>query len=346
VMYYDLPGKRYNITINERLVIGNFTVVMRQLALANAMYLIINDRCQSLDDGEFGDLFNWVNAAKYKGSMKLAPMFDNRTVDVWELIVSDFNLSLCTQQNTPVLLNITSFHDSSHALVIYFSSQFQPGTPSPSLFVPPSNCFGPQPLCPGGQILELDAYIFHPAHMFDLNNENVADLFGDVVFICYDALENHTDIDQFEWVTRWKIQMWSAWGQYAECNRPKPNQTGVCIGAEKFSVGREAPFGIKEMCGQCTVNDDTGTWFSLPTGGECNSTTQPLGPDPSRGQCTWRILERTKTIDGKCLLLTNHLLDTCVKEAFYPFTQSRQVLVNAFASSDLSKGGCPPIAVE
>jgi len=221
---------------------------------------------------------------------------------------------------------------------------FFPGVPAASLFVPPANCLVPDPLCDGGESVLLDAFIFHPAHKFDLFNENVADLLGDTVFICADSISNHSSVDQFEWVSRYTLQVWSGWGQYAECNRPNPNATGTCIGTETFSVGRESAYGVKEKCGQCTNNSDTGSWYSLPTLGQCNSTTQPLGPNATLGHCSWRMLEKKKTIDGKCLLTTNNMLGVCIKERNYPFAQSSAILLQSFESSDPSKGGCAAIA--
>jgi hypothetical protein len=256
---------------------------------------------------------------------------------------SHVNLSLCTQGNTPVLLIIIQ-HDSTQSFSIYFERDFFPGTPAASLFIAPPNCYGPDPLCDGGEVVELDAFIFHPAHKFDLFNENVADLLGDTVFICADSISNHSTIDQFQWVSRYTLQMWSAWGQYAECNRPTPNETGTCLGTELFAVGRESAYGVKEKCGQCTNNTDTGSWFSLMVGGMCNTTTQQLGPNATLGQCTWRMLEKKKTIDGKCLLTTNDMLGVCIKERSYPFAQSSAILLQSFESSDPSKGGCPAIA--
>ncbi len=41
----------------------------------------------------------------------------------------------------------------------------------------------------------------------------------------------------------------TTWGQYALCNN------NVCAGGNDFSVGREAPTGIKPFGGQCTNNN-------------------------------------------------------------------------------------------
>jgi len=343
-MYYDLKNRRSNISVVEPPTLGNFSTRFGELALNNSFFVNINDRCQPLDNGTFGDYFSWVAVAKYMGQKTLGPRFQNRTCDVWQYISGSLiNLTLCAQGNLPVTLTIIQ-HDSTQSFAIYFEKDFFPGTPAASLFVPPESCLIPDPLCDGGAVSELDAFIFHPANMFDLYNENVADLLGDTVFICADSISNHSQVDQFQWVSRYTLQVWSGWGQYAECNRPTPNETGTCIGTEKFSVGRESAFGVKEKCGQCTDNSDVGSWYALPTAGMCNSTTQTLGPNVTLGHCSWRMLNKTKTIDGKCLLKTNDMLGVCIKEGNYPFTQSSALLLQAFESSDPSKGGCPSIA--
>jgi len=343
VMYYDLTNHRYNMTVLEPSVVGNFTTRMKELALKDSYFLNLNDRCQPIPNATFGDLFGWTVVAKYMGSQTLEPRFQNRTCDLWQYVTPAVNLSLCVQGNVPVMLQITQ-RDEVESFALYFEKDFFAGTPAASLFVPPADCLVPDPLCEGGAAVELDAFIFHPANMFDLNNENVADLLGDTVFICADSISNHSQVDEFQWVSRYTLQVWSGWGQYAECNRPTPNETGVCLGTETFSVGREASYGTKEKCGQCTNNTDTGSWFSLPTAGMCNSTTQPLGPNRTLGDCSWRVLEKKKTIDGKCLLKTNNMLEVCIKEGDFPFTQSSAILLQSFESSDPSKGGCPSIA--
>lgn len=342
VMYYDLKARHYNISVRETMPLSNFTTSMKEIALNTSYYLSLNDRCQPIEDAMFGDLFSWTKVAAYEGQKTLGPKYRNRTCDQWGFNASSVNLTLCTQDNTPVLLVLTQ-PDPTESFSIYFDTDFFAGTPPASLFVPPPNCYVPDPPCDGGASTQLDAFIFHPEHVFDINNENVADLLGDVVFICSDSLSNHSLIDQFQWVSRYNLQVWSGWGQYAECNRPSPKDPGTCIGLEKFLVGREAAFGMKEKCGQCADNSDVGSWYSLPTAGMCNSTSQPLGPNATLGQCTWRILEKKKTIDGKCLLQANNMLQVCLQEAAYPFAKSAAIMMAAFESTDPSQGGCPPV---
>lgn len=207
----------------------------------------------------------------------------------------------------------------------------------------PDQCLEPPPICDGGEVTELDVYIFHPANQFDLYNEDVADLLGDTAFICSDAASGHTDSDAYEWVSRYSLQVWSGWGDYGECNRPSPHEEGVCISFEDYAVGREASFGLKPKGGQCVDNSDIGSWYSLPKDGMCQNDTQTLGPKGD-GNCSWRVVEKLKTINGTCLLKDQGMLNSCLSETSLPFKKTQYVLFNAFNETDPAKGGCPDIS--
>ncbi len=97
----------------------------------------------------------------------------------------------------------------------------------------------------------------------------------------------------------------------------------ICTGRNDIAVGREASFGVKDdwyvrsqsqpssstahtyslttphsSSGQCSDNSDVGDWFSLPAFGKCATADQPFDMNKN---CTWRINQRVKTIDSKCL---------------------------------------------
>ena len=75
----------------------------------------------------------------------------------------------------------------------------------------------------------------------------------------------------------------------------------------------------------------------------CTNKTQPLGPEGGNN-CTWRIVEKLKTINGTCLLEEQGMLNSCIAEGDFPFPKTQQILYNAFASSTTSQGGCPDIS--
>lgn len=336
---YDAPNQRMNLTFAVPWF-GNILNISTVL-LNNSGVEITNGRCDELNGSHFGDIFSWLAFAKFAGETTLGPEFEGRTCNLWNFTSPASNLSMCfDNDNTrPVLWSVFAEGLSDF---YYFWTDFNPVQPDPSHFTPPKSCSEKLPLCANGTVAEIDAYVFHPENQFDLINEDVADELGDVLFICYDG--NNTGFDKFAWVSHYTLQVWSGWGEYSICNRPKPNMTGVCIGKETFSVGREGPGGIGQNCGQCTDNSLIGSWYSLPKDGLCNSSSQPLGPDQSKGDCSWRVLERVKTIDGECLLKTQGMLAACAKQYAYPFTPSRAVFRQAFASDDTKQGGCPPIA--
>lgn len=113
---------------------------------------------------------SWIKYAKFGGEATLGPEYGSRTCNFWNLSTPSIALSLCMDNNDtrPVLWtveggNLTEFY--------YFWPDFQPVQPDPSHFVVPKSCFEKSPLCDNGTVAELDAFIFHPAHQFDLINE-------------------------------------------------------------------------------------------------------------------------------------------------------------------------------
>ena len=103
------------------------------------------------------------------------------------------------------------------------------------------------------------------------------------------------------------------------------------------------------LSGQCTPNSDSGSWFSHTLGGKCAE-----GQRPAPGVCSWRAIERVKTIDLKCLVDDAGMRASCMADIKaggvppVPFSKwiyntSLAVFEGAFASQDPSKGGCPAV---
>jgi len=135
--------------------------------------------------------------------------------------------------------------------------------------------------------------------------------------------------------------LWTAWGQYAFCNGyPVSN----CIGRELFFVGREATGGIgafnddykSDNAGQCSDNKSIGTWFSLPSKGECNEN-QDVGPE----SCSWKLLERVKTVNASCLF-KHDFVSSCTGET-HPWPKSSKKFEQVFMTDKFEEGGCPPV---
>ena len=96
---------------------------------------------------------------------------------------------------------------------------------------------------------------------------------------------------------------------------------------------------MKPKGGQCADNSDVGNWYSLPAAGVCPAD-QPLS---LANNCTWRIKERVKTIDGDCVLKEHNMVASCLAERHVPFTKTAAIFEKAFKFDEKSKGGCPNI---
>jgi len=163
---------------------------------------------------------------------------------------------------------------------------------------------------------EKDVYVFHPAGDYNISGQDVADMVGEVSFICGDMLMGGHASAAYGTVTRWTLTLWSNWGQYAMCNDVLPGQqnTSWCIGGGPgFLVGHAAAWNAAPLCGQCQSNRDTGEWYSLPQLGQCQSLSQELGQD-----CTWRVQARVATAMRECLFEDGSLLRACMAEAGLP----------------------------
>ena len=88
--------------------------------------------------------------------------------------------------------------------------------------------------------------------------------------------------------------------------------------------------------GQCVRNPYVGEWFSLPEGGKCAAGTRPDGK-----ACTWGA-RRVKTIDAQCMLKHGYVA-ACGKDGRAPFAAAKTIFLDAFASDDPAKGGCPAL---
>jgi hypothetical protein len=210
----------------------------------------------------------------------------------------------------------------------------------------PPRC--PKPLSP--QPINITMYIFHPPNQFDIAGQDLADAIGDNVFVCQDILggqPNQTD-HNYQWLTEWQLEVLPWWGQYQNCNGY--GDAHSCISQETFLVGRESPEylpipGRTALQRQCGATDPKiGQWFSLATGGQCAPGVRPSYRDPAQGGCSWRTVQRVKTIDGEhCLVKGHDYRSLCAADGRAPFPSATRAFLAAFATSDLSKGGCPEL---
>ena len=259
--------------------------------------------------------------------------------------------------NAPVELNMSLPKNNSGGTSFNISYQFGPlkaTPPVPEQFEKPQICDKPAPPCENGRGLDpvvLDAYIFHPgmtAGDYNIEDQNVADLAGDAIFICVDRLQKETSfIDHnYTLISRYHLEVSPAFGQYALCNGyPDTKPPGPsCSGGDSRLVGRQAPSSVGEGESRCAADNPLGFWFTLPKGGRC-----PPGQRPSRDAwasgCTWSVQKRLKTIQQSCLLKEHGFLKYCMADAVERkgFARTNQVLQAAFASEDPSTGGCADV---
>jgi len=201
-----------------------------------------------------------------------------------------------------------------------------------------TSCYHPTACsAPSAVPVNMSMWIFHPAHNFNISGQDVGDVAGDTFFMCEDLLQGQPGYQDhnYGWVTEWEIEMLPQWGQYQNCN----GYPSRCIGMNDFLVGREAALNLGyPYAGQCTKNELTGNWFSLPVSGQCAE-----GGSPGDGSCTWRITRRVKTIDSLCVTKTHGMRAACALEGRAPFSKAQGVFQAAFASEDSRAGGCPAI---
>lgn len=196
----------------------------------------------------------------------------------------------------------------------------------------------PTSACPSTEIETLNLYRIHSLEEpDDLGNRNLGDALGDMAFMCETSQQGALQSNVVTW---WQVDSSTSYGQYAYClfNLHHRNE---CFGGTTNKVGRESAqgAGLGHLQGQCSSNNDVGSWYSFPTAGECAAGT-PVGTN----DCTWGNARRLRTVNASCILHERGLQQACAKEVGHaPFTVSTEIFVRALASDDPSKGGCPDV---
>jgi hypothetical protein len=314
----------------------------------NATFFRINgNKYFAGGDSPFNDLFSWVPAAEYGGEI----IVRGQTLHRWTYNTQGSSMStsfemLVSMDGSPVSVSQNLSVPSSIYNLTYDFSSFLPGLGEIEQILDAFNetdYFNPM-ICPAPSSAaptNVSMWIFHAKHVMDIFGQDLGDEAGDVVFVCQDVIANQSLATDhgYEWLTEWEIELVPRWGQYQNCNGHPPQ----CIGKENFWVGREHAeyMGAPSSQRQCGAsNKPTGVWFSLPIGGQCKN-----GARPGDGSCTWRIVRRVKTIEGKCLIEGHGFKHACIAEQRSPFPTATQLFKDAFASEDPGKGGCPALPV-
>jgi hypothetical protein len=284
----------------------------------------------------FADLYGWLPLTQYRGTVVVG----GKSCDLWSIVEPNVTLAMAFDNNgVPVLIETDSFGKSEFGPEYLWQNTTQvlttfsaPSEPFPSwLFATADSCFDPDSrVCSGGTVTNLTVYRFHePSFKGLLANQDAGDLVGDVFFVCTESVLT----PEYKWLSQFELSVNNSWSQYAACNGNPPH----CEAGSVRLVGREAALALNpDYGGQCSSNDDIGSWFSLPAQAECPGSV-PVGP-----HCSWRELNRVKTINATCLI-GHGFFDACNRDGDAPFLQAQLVFSRAFASEDVSQGGCPAL---
>eukprot|EP00656_Telonema_subtile_P048815 TRINITY_DN5919_c0_g1_i4.p1 TRINITY_DN5919_c0_g1~~TRINITY_DN5919_c0_g1_i4.p1 ORF type:complete len:319 (-),score=74.03 TRINITY_DN5919_c0_g1_i4:68-1024(-) len=287
----------------------------------------------SIVPGSYHDMFAWTSLAQYGGTIP----GECADCQLWLFNTSAVSFRLLARGNLPVQMNITTDQQGKHELQVFDIKHFTPG-PDPAAAAVNRTACSQLPVCePEGGVVNKSMYLFHPAHQLNISGQDVGDTLGDAFFVCEDLMlgRDPTVDHNYAWFTHWRVEHLAQYGQYQNCN----GYPAECKGRNDWLVGKEAALGLGiPLAGQCTENQLTGNWWSLPVGGHCG----PNQTIPS--DCTWRG-ERVKTIDGTCLLKQHNLLQKCKLDRIAPFKTAHAAFEKAFSSDDVADGGCPPLVV-
>eukprot|EP01103_Thecamoeba_quadrilineata_P009079 TRINITY_DN1878_c0_g1_i2.p1 TRINITY_DN1878_c0_g1~~TRINITY_DN1878_c0_g1_i2.p1 ORF type:complete len:315 (-),score=47.78 TRINITY_DN1878_c0_g1_i2:26-832(-) len=238
--------------------------------------------------------------------------FNSTTVDISLYVTSD---------NVPVRFIET--HTSNNQTTITDYTNFTPMDIPSDIFDLPSVCLGTGLICPKGPVTDLLVYMFHTPQDYSLGNMNAADLLGDANFVCVYGPNGKYDL-----VSAIMVQVNATWGQYQLCNYK------YCSGLNDYLVGREAPTGLTPDGGECTPNEEVGSWYSFPNNGQCADN------GPVSENCTWGQVKVVKTITLQCLEELG-FWDVYCAEGSFPYYEAAVVFNQAFVNDDPALGGCP-----
>jgi len=286
----------------------------------------------------YNDFFGGLYAAKPQGP----GMVGSVSCEVWKSQINwqgtDINFTACIdsnriprQYNTTMSKGYVAFRNT----IITFSN-ITIGSLTDNDFAPSDACAKrfPMPPCNNSAMESFDVYrVRSSKEPNSLDNRNVGDALGDMAFFC-----DISGMDESQVVTRWSVLANSSWGQYGYCLY----QGGVnrCYGMTGKHVGRQSALGLGKgsVQGQCSPNDDVGSWFAFPAEGSC-----PPNASIGTGGCTWTAKPQ-RTVSAACILNERGLKKSCAKEYGHaPMTKSASIFRLALESSDPAKGGCPDV---
>jgi len=305
--------------------------------------------CKAMSE-PYADPFAWLASARRNGSS----IVGGDACDLWvgSGSMSSFvfkmpsvNMSICiAKDGSPREWNVSlvvPIGGSGQTLTqTYVFSNVTVGHITDDFFKNSNACASnyPTQACPSAGVETLNLYRIHTStEPNDLANRNLGDALGDMAFMCEVSQQGALASNVVTW---WQVDTSTDYGQYAYClfNLHHRNE---CFGGTANKVGRESAqgAGMGHLQGQCSANDDVGSWYSFPAAGQC-AAGQPVGTDG----CTWGRARPVRTVNASCILHERGLQQACAEERSHaPFRRSTEIFRRSLASSDPSEGGCPDI---
>jgi len=164
-----------------------------------------------------------------------------------------------------------------------------------------------------------------------LVNRDAGDALGELGWLCSD----NASAFKSKLVTLYEVHANTSWSQYSPCMFD--GQRNVCVleGA-RSTVGRQGAWAQGGFHGgQCSPNEELGSWYSFPAKGECK-------PGASIGSdgCTWSDSVPVRTVSAQCILEDRGLASACSSPSL-----AVAILRSALSSNASSLGGCPDVQV-
>jgi len=279
----------------------------------------------------YSDLFAPLALTEHVGTGHVG----GRPCELWLLSAPAGNLSACVAHGLPLQWSSNAMGRTQTLTFLNFTL----GRPSSEVFEPSVACTQkwPMPPCHNASVQELLLYRVRSAKEPNtLADRNVGDALGDMAFFC-----DLAGFDTSNVVTSWSVHANSSWGQYGYCLFV--GGKNKCYGSTAKQVGRESALGLGkgEVQGQCSANEDVGSWYSIPSDGRCAPGTA-VGTDG----CTWTA-KLLRTVSSACIFNERGLKATCELERGHaPMLRSAAIFRAAMESADASKGGCPDVGGE
>lgn len=337
--YYDGPVKKFRSDPTPN---HTHSFVSTTIFNATIEYEYFGGVCRQYPGGKFQDTWAFMEMAKYQGKA----LIDLKECDKWTYFSLDktVNITLYTRGDTPVRLYsemFQSFLPGAAKFEEKITTDFvdiSRVAPAADKLSVPDACTEPPPKCTSAGVQVLDMYIAHPPEFYNISDQDTADALGDTLFTCHDVASGGTSYDHYGVVSHYEVEVNTTWGVYSLCNGYNPS---VCFGPEPYYVGREASYGHAPdgHTGQCDPNDDIGSWYSMPSAGQCKH-----GHTVADGTCTWRVVRRVKTIGMKCVFTDQGMLKACPSTwGPHNYSKAMGIFLTAFEKDDLAEGGCPDV---